>query len=66
MRQKVLSICDYSNGFILVTGDITVTSDNNADIVLTNCASFSPHAWQKLMCLLMKQTIFTFQGLCTI
>ena len=44
LRQKVLSICDYSNGFILVTGDITVTSDNNADIVLTNCASFSPHA----------------------
>ena len=44
LRQKVLSICDYSNGFILVTGDITVTSDNNTDIVLTNCASFSPHA----------------------
>ena len=44
LRPKVLSICDYSNGFILVTGDITVTSDNNADIVLTNCASFSPHA----------------------
>ena len=27
--------------FILVTEDITVTADNNADVALKNCASFS-------------------------
>ena len=35
------SLCDCSDAFILVTGDITVTADNNADVALKNCASFS-------------------------
>ena len=42
------SICDCSDAFILVTGDITVTADNNADVALKNCASFQ-HVKQKLM-----------------
>ena len=35
------SVCDYSNAFILVKGDITVTADNNTDVVFKNHALFS-------------------------
>ena len=35
------SFCDYSDAFILVTGDITVTADNNTDVEFKNCAPFS-------------------------
>ena len=35
------SLCDYSDAFILVTGDITVYSDNNTDVALKNCVPFS-------------------------
>ena len=35
------SLCDYSYAFILVTGDITVTGDNDTDVAFKNCASFS-------------------------
>ena len=41
MGQKVLSLCDYSDAFVLVTGDITVTADNNTDVAFKNCAPFS-------------------------
>ena len=34
-------LCDYSDAFILVTGDITVAANNNTDVVFKNCASFS-------------------------
>ena len=34
------SLCDYSDAFILVTGDITVYSDNNTDVALKNCVPF--------------------------
>ena len=34
------SLCDYSDAFILVTGNITVTAANNADVAFKNCASF--------------------------
>ena len=34
-------LCDYSDAFILVTGDITVAANNNIDVVFKNCASFS-------------------------
>ena len=33
------SLCNYSDAFILVTGNITVTADDNTDV--KNCASFS-------------------------
>ena len=35
------NLCDYSDAFILVTGDITVTADNNTDVSYKNCAPFS-------------------------
>ena len=35
------SLCDYSDVFILVTRNITVTADNNTDVVFKNCATSS-------------------------
>ena len=35
------SLYDYSNEIILVTGNITVTADNNTDVAFKNCAPFS-------------------------
>ena len=35
------SLCDYSDAFILVTGDITVNAVKNTNVVFTNCAPFS-------------------------
>ena len=35
------SLCDYSDAFILVTGNITVAADNNTDVAFKNCAPFS-------------------------
>ena len=35
------SICDYSDAFILVIGDITVTVDNNTDVAFKNYVTFS-------------------------
>ena len=35
------SLCDYSDAFILVTGDITVFADNNTDVEFKNCAPSS-------------------------
>ena len=32
------SLCDYSDAFILVTGNITVNADNNQDVAFKNCA----------------------------
>ena len=35
------SLCDYSDAFISVTGNITVTANNNTDVAFKNCAPFS-------------------------
>ena len=35
------SFCDYSDAFILVTGNITVAANNNTDVAFKNCAPFS-------------------------
>ena len=35
------SLCDYSDGYILVTGDITVNANNNTDVAFKNRAPFS-------------------------
>ena len=35
------SLCDYSDAFILVTGNITVAAGNNTDVAFENCAPFS-------------------------
>ena len=34
------SLCDYSDAFILVTGNITVAANNNTDVAFINCAPF--------------------------
>ena len=34
------NLCDYFDAFILVTGDITVTANNNTDVVFKACAPF--------------------------
>ena len=36
-----LSLCDYSDAFVLVTWNITVTDKNNTDFAVENCAPFS-------------------------
>ena len=35
------SLCNYSDAFILVTGNITVTANNDTDVAIKNCAPFS-------------------------
>ena len=35
------SLCDYSDAFILVAGDITVNADNTTDVAFNNYAPFS-------------------------
>ena len=60
------SLYDYSDAFILVKGNITVNAANDTHVALENCDHFL-HVKQKLMTyLLMKQSIFTLQCLCTI
>ena len=34
------SLCDCSDAFILVTGNITVEASNDTEFVFTNCAPF--------------------------
>ena len=34
------SLCDYSDAFVLVTGNITVAADNNTDVGFKNCTTF--------------------------
>ena len=35
------SLCDYSDAFILVTGNITVNAAIDTDVAFTNCEPFS-------------------------
>ena len=35
------SLCNYSDAFILVTGNITVNADNNTDVAFKSCAPCS-------------------------
>ena len=60
------SLCDYSDAFILVTGNIAVAANNNTDVAFTNCAPISTIQQKLMMYLLMKQIILTLQCLCTI
>ena len=34
------SLCDYSDAFISVTGNITVAANNDTDVAFKNCAPF--------------------------
>ena len=35
------SLCEYSDAFILVAGNITVAANNDTDVAFINCAPFS-------------------------
>ena len=35
------SFCDYSDAFILVTGNITIAANNDTYVAFKNCAPFS-------------------------
>ena len=35
------SLCDYSDAFILVTGNVIVAADDDTDVAFKNCAPFS-------------------------
>ena len=44
LKQIVIksSLCDYSDAYILVTGDITVAvGDENTNVAFKNCAPFT-------------------------
>ena len=60
------SLCDYSDTFVLVTGDIAVYPGHDTHIAFKNCAPFSICKTENNDFLLMKQIIFTLQCLCTI
>ena len=36
------SLCNYSDPFVLVTGDIIATANNDTDVAFKNCAPFTP------------------------
>ena len=38
---KFETLCDYSDAFILATGNITVNAANDTDVAFKNCAPFS-------------------------
>ena len=60
-------LCDYSNAFILVTGNITVAADNDIQMLRLKIVHHFLHVQQKLMTsLFMKQIIFILQCLCII
>ena len=55
-------LCDYSAAFILLTGDINVTADNNTDVAF-KIVHYFLHARQKLtMCLLFVEYIRKFMA----
>ena len=60
------SLCDYSDAFILVTGNITANADNNADVAFKNCAPFSTCTTKINDMFVDKANHFTLQCICTI
>ena len=61
------SLCDYSDAYILVTGNITVTDVNaNTKVAFKNCAPFRKCRTEINETLLMKQNILILQCLCII
>ena len=60
------SLCDYSDAFVSVTGNITVSAANDINIVFKNCAPFSTCKTVIMLCLLTEQNISTLQCPCTI
>ena len=60
------SLCDYSDAFILVTRDITISEDNDTHVAFKNCAPFSIYKTEINDVFLMKQIIIILQCLYTI
>ena len=60
------SLCDYSDAFILVTGNITVAANNNTDVAFKNCAPFSTCTTKIDDTFVDEANIFILQCLCTI
>ena len=60
------SLCDYSDAFILVTGNITVAANNNTDVAFKNCAAFSTCTTKIDDTFVDEANIFILQCLCTI
>ena len=72
-----LGLCDYSDAYILATGNIAVKRRNAADpadialcpitqVAFKNCVPFKTSKQKSMMLLFMKQKNFTLQCLCTI
>ena len=62
------SLCDYSDAYNLVTGDITATGGNaNTKVANKNWAPFKRNVEEKpMILLLMKQILSILQCLCRI
>ena len=61
------NLCDYSNAYILVTGNITATPNNAAtQVVFKNCAPFKDCRTEINDTLLIMQILLILQCLCTI
>ena len=61
------SLCDYSDAYILVTGNTAaVGADNNKKVAFKNCAPFRKCRTEINETLLMKQNILILQCLCII
>ena len=61
------SLCDYSDAYILVTGNINVTAgDNNTKVVFKNCASFEKCSTEIDGTLVDEASLSKLQCLCII
>ena len=60
------SLCDYPGAYTLVTGDITVNSGIDTEVLLKNWAPFLDVRQKFMKILLIKEIIFPLQCLCTI
>ena len=60
-------LCDYSDAYILTTGNINVTGGDNNTKLVFKIVHYSKNVLQKLMVLLlMKQIVLILQCLCII
>ena len=51
------SLCDYSNAYILVTGDIRATPNGATQVILKNCAPFEK-CMNKVTIILILQEVY--------
>ena len=61
------SLCDYSDAYVVVTGNIAIVrADNNTKVVFKCCAPFRKCRTEINETLLIKQSILILQCLCII